>query len=141
MNSRRILIAIAAMSLAVAACGGGDDAGDEPAATPAPAVTEADNGGPVAAGSAEEGKTLYDGTCTACHAAAGAGVDGLGKPLANSDFIAGADDAALVELITIGRPSSDPANTTGIDMPPKGGNPSLSDADVASIVAYLRTLN
>ena len=34
----------------------------------------------------------------------------------------------------------DPANTTGVAMPPKGGNPALKEADLADIVAYLRTL-
>lgn len=32
------------------------------------------------------------------------------------------------------------ANTTGVAMPPKCGNPSLTDQDLADVVAYLRTL-
>ena len=42
--------------------------------------------------------------------------------------------------LEVGRPTSDPANTTGVDMPPKGGNPSLSEEDIDHIVAYLRTV-
>jgi hypothetical protein len=38
-----------------------------------------------------------------------------------------------------GRSTTDPANTTGVDMPPKGGTPSLSDEDLTDI-NYLRTL-
>jgi len=49
-------------------------------------------------------------------------------------------DAELVEFIKMGRSVGDPANTTGVDMPPKGGSPSLSDQDIYDIVAYLRTL-
>jgi disulfide bond formation protein DsbB len=136
--TKRHAIAAAVLALAVAACGGGDDdAGNGAAPTEAPGGTAA----PVAGGSAEAGKAHYDGTCVACHAADGAGVDGLGKPLAGSEFIQGIDDAGLVEFIKVGRPTSDPANTTGVDMPPKGGNPSLTDEDLADVVAYLRTLN
>ena len=43
-------------------------------------------------------------------------------------------------VIQVGRPAGDPLNDTGVDMPPRGGNPSLSDEDLAHIVAYLRTL-
>ena len=50
-------------------------------------------------------------------------------------------EADLVTLITSGRPASDPANSTGVDMPPKGGNPSLSEESIRDIVAYLKTLN
>jgi disulfide bond formation protein DsbB len=39
-----------------------------------------------------------------------------------------------------GRPASDPANTTKVDMPPKGGNPALTDQDLADIVTYVRSL-
>ena len=37
-------------------------------------------------------------------------------------------------------PPSHPDNTTGIQMPPKGGNPAMSDDDILDIIAYLRTL-
>jgi disulfide bond formation protein DsbB len=47
----------------------------------------------------------------------------------------------LVEFLNTGRPAEHPDNESGITMPPKGGNPSLSDDDLADIAAYLRTLN
>ena len=34
-----------------------------------------------------------------------------------------------------------PLPSLKLTMPPKGGNPSLSDDDLADIAAYLRTLN
>jgi disulfide bond formation protein DsbB len=40
----------------------------------------------------------------------------------------------------VGCSTSDPENTTGVAMPPKGGNPSLSDGDLQNVVAYIRTL-
>ena len=64
----------------------------------------------------------------------------VGKPLAASAFIQDQTDVELVAFIKVGRPAGDPENTTGIDMAPKGGNPSLDDEDLANIVAYLRTL-
>ena len=32
-------------------------------------------------------------------------------------------------------------NDRGVDMPPKGGNPGLSDDDLRQVVAYLRSLS
>lgn len=48
--------------------------------------------------------------------------------MTTSEFIKSQSDAQLVEFIKKGRPASDPANTTKVDMPPKGGNPALTDA-------------
>ena len=42
--------------------------------------------------------------------------------------------------IEAGRSSGDPLNTTGLDMPAKGGNPMLSDADIRAIIAWLRSI-
>jgi disulfide bond formation protein DsbB len=57
-----------------------------------------------------------------------------------SDFVATRTDAELVAFIKSGRSVDDPLNTTGVAMPPKGGNPALTDADLADIVAYIRSL-
>jgi disulfide bond formation protein DsbB len=58
----------------------------------------------------------------------------------HSEFIAGFSDEALIAFIKQGRPISDPLNTTGVDMPPKGGNPILSDAQLLDIVAFIRSI-
>lgn len=86
------------------------------------------------------GQTLFMNTCIACHAPGAEGFPGLGKNLATSQFVAGASDADLVAFIKTGRDVSDPLNTTGVAMPPKGGNPALDDQALFDIVAYLRTL-
>jgi mono/diheme cytochrome c family protein len=86
------------------------------------------------------GSKLYASTCVACHGADGIGVTGNGKPLAGSDFVRSMDDEALLAFIQRGRSPTDPQNTTGIAMPPKGGNPALSEDDMLDIIAYLRTL-
>lgn len=89
---------------------------------------------------AAKGQQLYSGLCIACHGANAEGVTGLGKSLKESDFFNSLSDAELVAFIAEGRPASDPANTTGVDMPARGGNPNLTDEDLAAVVAYLRTL-
>ncbi|MCH7493284.1 hypothetical protein IIA16_01020 [bacterium] len=65
---------------------------------------------------------------------------GLGKDLTDSAFIRGLTATELAAFIKVGRGSSDPENTTGIDMPPKGGNPALSADDLLDIAVWLRTL-
>jgi mono/diheme cytochrome c family protein len=101
-------------------------------------------GGPsssAAFGDAIAGKAAYATTCTACHGANATGVVGLGKDLTTSEFLAGMSDEQVLEFLQVGRPASDPLNTTGVDMPPKGGNPALSEDDLRNIVAYLRTIH
>jgi disulfide bond formation protein DsbB len=86
------------------------------------------------------GKKLFAGTCIACHGADGVGIKGNGKTLQHNDFIKSLKDDDLLAFVKSGRAPSDPKNTTGIQMPPKGGNPALSDDDLLDIIAYLRTL-
>ncbi len=115
-----------ALALGLAACGGGSSS----TATPA---------GPV--GDAVKGQTLFTGTCSSCHGPDATGIAGLGKDLTTSTFIAEQTDAQLREFIKTGRPASDPANTTGVDMPPRGGNPAITDQDLVDIISYLRSIH
>jgi disulfide bond formation protein DsbB len=91
-------------------------------------------GGDVAAG-----QEAFNASCASCH-----GKDGLnptvGKDLIASTFVTDTSDADLVTFIETGRGTDDPANTTGVAMPAKGGNPSLSAEDLQGIVAYLKSL-
>lgn len=86
------------------------------------------------------GNKLYARTCIACHGADARGMPNNGKDLIASPLMTELDDDALLEFIKRGRDVSDPANTTGIVMPPKGGNPALSDDDILDIIEYLRSL-
>lgn len=90
---------------------------------------------------AANGETIFNGLCSACHGTDGKGIIGLGKDLTTSEFAAGLSDADYVDFIIEGRPASHEDNTTGVDMPPRGGNPSLSDQDLADVVSYVRTLS
>lgn len=128
MKARKIGVLIAVLALALAACGGG--ASD----------TESDSGSggeAVGPGDAVKGATVYQGTCSACHGPDLAGIDGLGKPLAPSEWVAARSEEEIAAFIAIGRPASDPENTQGVDMPPRGGNPSLTDQDLRDVSAYL----
>lgn len=131
MQSTRLRISLGllsgALALGLAACGAG---GASSSPTPA---------GPV--GDAAKGQPLFTSACSACHGPAGAGVVGLGKDLTTSAFVGEQTDAQLLAFIKAGRPASDPANTTGVDMPPRGGNPALTDQDLTDIVSFLRTIH
>jgi mono/diheme cytochrome c family protein len=118
-----VLLLIAGLGLA--ACGGSGQTEQAPA--------QASQGDPAI------GKELFT-SCAACHGPAGEGVPGLGKDMTQSEFIASKTDDELVEFIKLGRDPSDPLNTTGVAMPPKGGNPALTDEDLQDIVAYMRSL-
>lgn len=86
-----------------------------------------------------EGSSLFQSNCSACHGQAAQGVPGLGKNLIESEFVHDLDDEALLQFIIVGRMPWDEGNTTGIAMPAKGGNPALTDDNLHSIIAYIRS--
>ncbi|RMH14176.1 MAG: hypothetical protein D6695_01915 [Planctomycetota bacterium] len=86
------------------------------------------------------GHDLFIASCSACHGAGAQGIEGQGLPLATSGFIRGKSDKELITFIKTGRPVWDPSNTIGVDMPPKGGNPAITDEQLQSIVDYLRAV-
>jgi mono/diheme cytochrome c family protein len=127
---RRLIIGLVAVVAVTTACGGSDDAVDTTAAATA-----------GSRGDAVNGAELYSRSCQACHGLDGAGVEGLGKPWVDSDFIETRTDEEMFEFLVVGRPADDPDNTTGIAMSPRGGNPNLTDDDLYDLIAYMRTLN
>jgi cytochrome c5 len=90
-----------------------------PGAAPAAAPT------PVAAAGGD-GKAVYDKTCTACHSTGAAGAPKAGDKAAWAPRIAGGKDHLYQDAIK-GKGA----------MPPKGGNPALSDAEVKAAVDYI----
>lgn len=137
MTIKRVFIVVAVLALALAACGGSSSNGDTPGGDSS-TTTAASGGG---SGDVAAGATVYTGTCAACHGPTAAGIDALGKSLAPSEFVASTSEDDLAEFIKVGRSVSDPANTQGIDMPPRGGNPALSDQDLQDVAAYIKSLN
>ncbi len=133
------LIALLVVAVMLAACGGGEP---EPTATPAPAAAapvQEVAAGPV--GDAANGGKIFATACVACHGPEGKGVTGLGKDLTTSEWVGEQTDAQLVEFIKVGRDATHPLNTTGVAMPPKGGNPAMSEQEIADIVAFVRSIH
>lgn len=141
---RSMLALLLALGLILAACASDPDAGGTTApddgGTAATTATTAGGNGDEAGDSAA-GQEVFAGTCATCHGPDGKGITGLGKDFTTSQFVADSTDAELVAFLEVGRLADDPANTTGVAMPPKGGNPSLDDEDLADVVAFVRTLN
>jgi cytochrome c5 len=90
---------------------------------------------PAFASGNEAGEKVYAQTCIACH-----GANGKGSIPGVSDFtkadgpLAKSDDTLFASirdgLVTPGKPLS---------MPPKGGNPSLTDDEIQAVLDYLRS--
>lgn len=114
------LLALALPFVLAAACGGTPAASSEPSAA---------------------GRKVFLGTCATCHGKDARGLPKQGRDLHASPFVAEKTDEELVAFVKTGRRVSDPLNTSGVDMPPRGGDPALTDADLARVVAYLRTLD
>lgn len=131
-----IVLILILVALTLSACGGKSKESEAPPTPEPPTAAPA-----APAGDAAKGKELFATACVACHGPAGEGVQGLGKNMTTSEFIAGLSDAELVEFIKKGRDISDPLNTTGVLMPPKGGNPALNDAQLTDIVAFMRSIH
>jgi mono/diheme cytochrome c family protein len=97
-------------------------------------------GEPSAAERVAAGKARFEKTCSTCHGKDATGMPKLGKNLHENQFIQSKTDDEMVKFIETGRPAWDPANTRGVDMPPRGGDPTLTEKDIRNIVAFLRTL-
>lgn len=117
---RSLVAAGALLSLATFAvgCGGGGPSPEEVAA----------------------GREKFLKTCAQCHGQDANGMPKLGKGLHDNQFVQARSDLEMVEFLKIGRRPTDPLNTTGVDMPPRGGNPALTDQDLLMIIKFVRSL-
>lgn len=82
----------------------------------------------------DAGQSVYSQTCIACHGANGKGmIPGVSDLTASDGPLAKSDDVLIASirdgLVTPGN---------ALSMPPKGGNPALSEADIMAVLAYLR---
>jgi len=87
------------------------------------------------------GESSFQTVCAACHGFNAMGIPGLGKPLIGSTFVNSQTDDHLLAFLQVGRPITDPLNTTGVQMPARGGNPNLTDDKLMEVIAYIRSLN
>jgi disulfide bond formation protein DsbB len=114
------LALVAVVGLLATACGGGGGGGGSDAVA--------------------QGKAEYRKTCATCHGPDAEGMPRLGKPLHDNEFVRSQSDEELVQFLKEGRPATHPDNTRGVDMPPKGGNPAITDQQLQLIVAYMRSI-
>lgn len=120
-----VLVIAVAITLVTTGCG--SDSVD--------VTTTAIAGTPVA-----HGQQLAEQSCSSCHGQNFEGVKNLGPALTDNGFIQDHTDAELIDFIKEGRARDAQDNETGLAMPPYGGNPRLTDEDLADIVLFLRTL-
>ncbi len=106
--------------------------------SPSPSGSTTASGATTLPGDPTKGAQLYAQNCVTCHGASLEG--GIGAVLNPIDKMTGVanplDPAFLIAVITNGRTpqAGDPKQTP---MPPKGGNPALSDEDVRDLAAYI----
>ncbi len=99
--------------------------------TPSPPSTA--SGATTLPGDPEKGQTLFSQNCATCHGASLEG--GIGPALNPIEKLPGVanplDPAYLIGVITNGKTDA------GKTMPPKGGNPNLTDQDVKDLAAFI----
>jgi cytochrome c5 len=96
------------------------------AAPSAPATEKSVEKSPPVAAATPSGKTIYEGTCASCHDTGVAGAPRLGDKSAWGMHLAEGLDH-LVQVAIEGEGA----------MPPRGGNPELSDEEVRAAVDYM----
>lgn len=84
----------------------------------------------IATESKADVKQLYNTNCAVCH-----GVNGTGDIPGTPDFTK--LDKVYAERIKYGYDSG----KGGLTMPAKGGNPNLTDDDIAALVKYIQQFN
>lgn len=87
------------------------------------------------------GESVFQTVCSTCHGFEAQGISGLGPNMHDNVFINGQSNDQLLAFIISGRPADHPDNQSGVAMPARGGNPSLTDNDLINVIHYVRSLN
>jgi len=120
-------IGIAALATQLAGCGKKAAVDEELAAALIQPVARVElAAAPAVAAGARKGEDIYAAVCGACHENGAAGAPKAGDKAAWAPRIA-TGSAALIKSAINGKNA----------MPPKGGNPDLSDAEVKAAVEHL----
>ncbi len=91
-------------------------------------------------GAAARGAPTFRRVCAACHGLTGKGMPNLGKDMTRSEFIASRSDEELLKFVKLGRLPSDPLSAGMAAMPPKGGDPTLTDKQMLDVIVFIRTI-
>lgn len=134
----------AAIVISLAACSKQGNGNAGPKTEIAPSATVSQNAAPAAPAATHndkasishaniaKGKTVFEGTCAACHATGVAGAPKLGDKKAWAHHLAKGDKVLLAHA------EQGFTGSTGT-MPARGGNPSLSNQDIADAIAYMKS--
>ena len=99
---------------------------EEPKTMPAESTTTEEQSGTGATASGGQGKEIYQQTCSSCHETGVAGAPKIGDTEAWSSRVAKGEDLMVQNAV----------NGIGT-MPPKGGDPSLSEEQIRAAVNYM----
>jgi hypothetical protein len=80
------------------------------------------------------GSVVYDCTSIACNGPHAVDIPGLGNDWKTNKFIKDNSDADVVTFVKQDRPTTDPENNMGADMPAMSGNNALTDKDLAAAI-------
>jgi mono/diheme cytochrome c family protein len=137
---------VLALALVPAACSKSDDTSNT-ASTADNAAATAASSAPVAAAtsssassntaSASDGAGVYTTNCSSCHQTNGAGVPGAFPPLALNPVVNG-DPSKLIHIVKYGLSGKVMVNGQAYDGTMPNWGQSLSDAQIASVVTYVR---
>jgi mono/diheme cytochrome c family protein len=100
------------------------------------------SGAPLSADQMDNGQILYSVNCATCHLPTGLGSADTGPPMAGSPIVQAANPQSLINITLYGgmvpqiAPSTRWAARTWQTMNPSGDK--LSDADVATLLSYIR---
>ncbi len=121
-----------ALSMGVFALGCGGDK-EEAAKEPAKVETSAPTGDRMAIA---KGTVKFKKICAACHGVDAKGMPNLGRDLTISEFVKSNNDDELLAFIIEGR---EPEGEFAA-MPPRGGDATLTDADLKNVIAFIRSI-
>lgn len=88
-----------------------------------------------AAQAADPGKAVYDRSCATCHGANGKGVLPGVPDVTKKDGVLSQPDDVLLKRTVEGYQSPG----SPLAMPPKGGNPSLTEAQLKQAIDYMKS--
>ncbi|MGR4065988.1 MAG: c-type cytochrome [Vulcanimicrobiaceae bacterium] len=131
--------ASAAQGAASAARGAASGAAAAAAGAASSMKSVAGNTMAAAGASASDGGKVYTTNCSSCHQAQGQGVPGTFPPLAGNPVVTG-DPKNLIHIVKFGLTGK--VSVAGHDyngQMPAWGKGTLSDADVAAVVTYIRS--